>query len=278
MSIFGKKTSGLGIPEGQDPKGARPASEGIQTPPLERFAVPPPASSQQPPLVQKAAPLNNPTIAPAIPREETNKSPYTIDDVIRLMRELPDSKKEMVVIIVQKTLMSARIDVSAIFEDAGRKVDKLQKGSDRIVAEIREMEEAIIQKKAEVDRLTRDLEEIQSVKQIFESVYGRHVKGEGQQDPGISIPPGQLVNHFATVPPTGTNPGSPMPASSTVPPAGMMPASSTVPPTGAMPASTTVPPTGAIPPVASAPNALNPPSANAPEPNKTTVPPTIKIF
>lgn len=107
-----------------------------------------------------------------------NKSPYTIEDVIRLMRELPDSKKEMVVIIVQKTLLSAKIDIHSIIEDAGRKVDKLQRLNDKMVGEIRELEEAIIQKKGEVDRLVRDIDETNGVKQVFEVVYGRHVKSE----------------------------------------------------------------------------------------------------
>lgn len=119
-----------------------------------------------------------------------NKSPYNIEDVIRLMRELPDSKKEMVVIIVQKTLLSAKIDVHSIIEDAGRKVEKLQRLNDKMVGEIRELEEAIIQKKGEVDRLVRDIEETNGVKQVFEVVYGRHVKSEMEaMSAGITAPP-----------------------------------------------------------------------------------------
>lgn len=117
-----------------------------------------------------------------------NKSPYTIEDVIRLMRELPDGKKEMVVIIVQKTLLSAKIDIHSIIEDAGRKVEKLQRLNDKMVGEIRELEEAIIQKKGEVDRLARDIEETNGVKQVFELVYSRHVKTE-MEAAGVSVPP-----------------------------------------------------------------------------------------
>lgn len=217
MSIFGKKISGHGIPEGDSQK---PHAD---VPQMDKFAfqtpstVAPRSPSMEPPTVQKAMPpsmtqapgitqapsmnslpgmtqapgmgapnqtmppgMRNPgiTMSQAAPMPEAAKSPYSIDDVIRLMRELPDSKKEMVVVIVQKTLLSAKIDVSAIIDDAASKVDKLMRSSDRLVSEIRELEEAIILKKGEVDRLNKELEETSSVKQIFEVTYGRHVKGE----------------------------------------------------------------------------------------------------
>ncbi len=119
--------------------------------------------------------------------------PYTIEDVIHLMRELPDSKKEMVVIIVQKTLLSAKIDIGSILDDAGRKVDRLQKQNDKLMGEIRELEEAIILKKADVDTLVRDIEEINGVKQVFENVYGRHVRSELE----ISAEKERLQHHTA---------------------------------------------------------------------------------
>ncbi|MBC7660868.1 MAG: hypothetical protein H7249_14315 [Chitinophagaceae bacterium] len=212
MSIFGKKTSGFGFAEAEASRQRKDTPEGerISMPPSAP-ASPPPFS--QPPLVQKAVPPNSQTLSqPQIPAlasnqanvpnryvvptpakegSEVNKSPYTIEDVIRLMRELPDSKKEMVVIIVQKTLLSAKIDIHSIIEDAGRKVDKLQRQNDKMVGEIRELEEAIIQKKGEVDRLARDIDETTSVKQVFEVVYGRHVKTD--VDPALpeksTLPP-----------------------------------------------------------------------------------------
>ncbi len=150
-----------------------------------------PPVNPQPPMVQKAVPpqindvsstFNSTTLVKPVPQKEATEvnksSPYSIEDVIRLMRELPDSKKEMVVIIVQKTLLSAKIDIHSILEDAGRKVDKLQRQNDKMVSEIRDLEEAIIQKKGEVDKLARDIEETNGVKQVFEVVYGRHVKSE----------------------------------------------------------------------------------------------------
>jgi hypothetical protein len=118
------------------------------------------------------------------------RTSYTIDDVIRLMRELPDSKKEMVVVIVQKTLLSAKIDIGAIIDDAQRKVEKLTRLNDKTMAEIRELEDAIIQKKAEVDRLTKDLDETASVKQIFEATYGQHVQASLEAGADKASPPG----------------------------------------------------------------------------------------
>ncbi|MBC7533994.1 MAG: hypothetical protein H7318_20700 [Oligoflexus sp.] len=206
MSIFGKKTSGYGFAESAETQRQRKDTFEPSTPPekekplmKDNFTVPP--TSPQPPLVQKSVPPTSgavpkgmtPTVVNPTPHKEgseVNKSPYNIEDVIRLMRELPDSKKEMVVIIVQKTLLSAKIDVHSIIEDAGRKVEKLQRLNDKMVGEIRELEEAIIQKKGEVDRLVRDIEETNGVKQVFEVVYGRHVKSEMEaMSAGITAPP-----------------------------------------------------------------------------------------
>ncbi|RZA24623.1 MAG: hypothetical protein EOP10_09320 [Proteobacteria bacterium] len=220
MSIFGKKpTSGHGIAEGDASKPS------FDAPNVEKYAYSPSSSasptatrapSMDPPHVQKAAPptmtqapglvpnntnapqaraqtqTQSPTIAPNSHKEtsDVQRTSYTIDDVIRLMRELPDSKKEMVVIIVQKTLLSAKIDISAIIDDAQRKVDKLTRLNDKNMAEIRELEDAIIQKKAEVDRLTKELDETSGVKQIFESTYGQHMKSTSESLPDKTTPPG----------------------------------------------------------------------------------------
>ena len=171
MGIFGKK-----------PGTFEPAAQQEQ-----RLVVPnvaqeltlpsPPAAVER---VEPALPVQ-----PVASSESGGNSPmsYSIEDVIRLMRELPDSKKEMVVVIVQKTLLSAKIDIHSIIEDAGRKLDRLQRQNEKLVSEIRELEESIIQKKAEVDHLMRDIDETNSVKSIFESVYGRHVKQEGEAAP-----------------------------------------------------------------------------------------------
>lgn len=148
-----------------------PAKESAAAPAKESMAVPPKESA---------------------PKQESKSMSYSIEDVIRLMRDLPDSKKEMVVIIVQKTLLSAKIDINTILEDAGRRVEKLQKQNDRLVSEIRDLEEAIILKKGEVDNLAREIEEIGGVKGLFENVYSRHLREELEnkdKDRQVTAPP-----------------------------------------------------------------------------------------
>lgn len=121
----------------------------------------------------KAPPAAPPTLKSESPIPEASKLTYGIEDVIQLMRDLPDNKKEMVILIVQKTLVSAKIDIKSILEKAAKKIESLQSKNDKLRAEIRELEEMIIQKKSDVDRLRRDIEETQQVRQSFEQVYLR---------------------------------------------------------------------------------------------------------
>jgi hypothetical protein len=85
------------------------------------------------------------------------------------MRELPDNKKEMVITIVQKTLVSARINVTTILDDASRKIEKLERKNEKLGQEIRELEEAILQRKLEMEHNARDIAETREVKVSFES-------------------------------------------------------------------------------------------------------------
>lgn len=121
----------------------------------------------------KTPPMAPPPLKSESASNEASKLTYGIEDVIQLMRDLPDNKKEMVILIVQKTLVSAKIDIKSILEKAGRKIETLQGKNDKLRAEIRELEELIIQKKSDVDRLRRDIEETQQVRQSFEQVYLR---------------------------------------------------------------------------------------------------------
>ncbi|WP_141733539.1 hypothetical protein [Oligoflexus tunisiensis] len=131
----------------------------------------------------KAPPAAPPPLKPEAPIEPPKLS-YGIEDVIQLMRDLPDNKKEMVILIVQKTLISARIDIKSILDKAARKIEMLQSKNDKLRAEIRELEEMIIQKKSDVDRLRRDIEETQQVRLSFEQVYLR-----GTRAPTTSVGP-----------------------------------------------------------------------------------------
>lgn len=112
------------------------------------------------------APTPPPMAAPAM----TTKAPtYGVEDAIKLMRELPDSKKEMVITIVQKTLVSAKINVTTILDDATRKIERLERKNEKLGQEIRELEEAILQRKLEMDHNARDIGETREVKISFES-------------------------------------------------------------------------------------------------------------
>lgn len=132
-------------------------------------SAPQKSSAPQP----KAPPMVPPTLKSEGPSADASKLTYGIEDVIQLMRDLPDNKKEMVILIVQKTLVSAKIDIKSILEKAARKIESLQSKNDKLRAEIRELEEMIIQKKSDVDRLRRDIEETQQVRQSFEQVFLR---------------------------------------------------------------------------------------------------------
>ena len=115
--------------------------------------------------------------APSQESIETPKAPtpaaYGIEDVIQLMRNLPDNKKETVILIVQKTLISAKIDINHILDKGAHKIDNLQVVNDKLKTEILALEELIIQKKSDVDQARRDIEETQQVMQSFEMVYKR---------------------------------------------------------------------------------------------------------
>lgn len=121
-------------------------------------------TSPQPPMPQ--APTPPPMAAPAMPPKAQT---YGIEDAIKLMRELPDNKKEMVITIVQKTLVSAKINVSTILDDANRKIERLEQKNNKLGQEIRDLEEAILQRKMEMDHNARDIAETREVKISFES-------------------------------------------------------------------------------------------------------------
>ncbi len=144
-------------PQPPDPK-ARPLAAGAQAP------------APQAPAPQ--APMPPPMAAPAVTAKAPTPTPtptYGIEDAIRLMRELPDNKKEMVITIVQKTLVSAKINVTTILDDATRKIERLERKNEKLGQEIRELEEAILQRKLEMDNNTRDIAETREVKISFES-------------------------------------------------------------------------------------------------------------
>jgi len=170
MGLFGKKTgyeaAAMELEEAQQRRRERSQTSASNQGTPSSQPKPPPAAAPAP-----AKPMSN------VLSSETPKLTYGIEDVIQLMRDLPDNKKEMVILIVQKTLVSAKIDIKSILEKAARKIEGLQSKNDKLRSEIRELEEMIIQKKSDVDRLRRDMEETQQVRQSFEAVYLRGTRG-----------------------------------------------------------------------------------------------------
>ncbi len=154
------------------------------------------ASAQTNPPRPPAAPspkINVSMPPPVETAKPTPVSPYGIDEVIQLMRELPDNKKEMVILIVQKTLASAKIDIRTILDKATRKLEGLQSKNDKLKSEIRDLEELIIQKKSDVDRIRRDMEETQAVRQNFEAVHQR------TSQKGSHLPPRHFEEEVSTM-------------------------------------------------------------------------------
>lgn len=144
--------------------------------------------SPQPPMPQAPAPMAPTPPAMAAPAVAPRPTSYGIEDAIQLMRELPDNKKEMVITIVQKTLVSAKINVSTILDDATRKIERLERKNEKLAQEIRELEEAILQRKLEMDHNARDVAETREVKVSFEAALRPSSVGEISLDPLPYIP------------------------------------------------------------------------------------------
>ena len=145
--------------------------------------------SPQPPMMPQApAPLAPTPPVMAAPAAAPRPMSYGIEDAIQLMRELPDNKKEMVITIVQKPLVSAKINVSTLVDDATRKIERLERKNDKLAQEIRELEEAILQRKLEMDHNARDVAETREVKISFETALRPSAVGEISLDPLPYIP------------------------------------------------------------------------------------------
>ena len=144
--------------------------------------------SPQAPMPQAPAPHAPTPPAMTAPAVAPRSTSYGIEDAIQLMRELPDNKKEMVITIVQKTLVSAKINVSTILDDATRKIERLERKNEKLAQEIRELEEAILQRKLEMDHNARDVAETREVKVSFEAALRPSSVGEISLDPLPYVP------------------------------------------------------------------------------------------
>lgn len=159
-----------------------------------RPQAPTATASPQPPMPHAPAPQAPMPPPMAAPAAMTKPASYGIEDAIQLMRELPDNKKEMVISIVQKTLVSAKINVSTILDDATRKIERLERKNEKLGQEIRELEEAILQRKLEMEHNARDVAETREVKVSFEAALRPSAAvGEISLDPLPYIPDQKAV-------------------------------------------------------------------------------------
>ncbi|MFW7380894.1 MAG: hypothetical protein ACOH5I_18910 [Oligoflexus sp.] len=114
---------------------------------------------------------------------------YSIEDAIKLMRDLPKDQRQMVVTIVQKTLSSANINVNDIIEDAGRKLSRLDTRQRQLNKEIEELEAGIAHRRQEIQVISHDSQETQLVKASFEEALVRKDVPSADVPNAIPVPP-----------------------------------------------------------------------------------------
>ena len=163
--------------------------------PEEDFPAPAPAPAPTPAPQAKPAPQAAPAkpaepakqAAPAKPVEPA-KPTYGIQNAIELMRQLPEDNVPLVVEVVKKTLESLHVDIGSIVTDAQRKQTRIDERVARLRIEIADFEEEIAARKDEIEALTNDRDETETVRQRLEQALGSARAG-ASPTPAASIPP-----------------------------------------------------------------------------------------
>jgi hypothetical protein len=110
--------------------------------------------------------------APPPPRVvEEERTQYSIDQAIELMRALPpgsDQNVELAVVIIKTTLESLKVRVADIIEDASKKQKRLEDRVSDLKKEIADFEKEIDTRKNEIIRLEADHTETTGVKKKLE--------------------------------------------------------------------------------------------------------------
>ena len=104
---------------------------------------------------------------------------YGIDHVVALMRDLPDTNRDVVVAVVTKTLESANINIVNIIHDAAQKEQSLETEIHQLKDEIKSLQSQIAEKEEKISVSTAILEETQKVKNLLE----KSDLESGQQSP-----------------------------------------------------------------------------------------------
>ena len=158
--------------------------------PEEDFPAPAPAPAPAPRAAPEPEPAPKPTPAPAkaAPAQpaEPAKPSYGIQNAIELMRQLPNDNVALVVDVVKKTLESLQVDIGSIVTDAKQKQTRIDERVARLRIEIADFEEEIAARKDEIEALTADRDETETVRQRLEQALGTNASGPV---PAASIPP-----------------------------------------------------------------------------------------
>jgi hypothetical protein len=99
---------------------------------------------------------------------------YGIEEVIGLMRELPQENRELVVTVVKKTLESTQIDLDEIIGGAEDKESRLRDKTQTLQSEIKNLQQEIEKRNQEIALLQKDLKETSSVKEKLELAQQLH--------------------------------------------------------------------------------------------------------
>ncbi len=105
---------------------------------------------------------------------------YGIEEVIGLMRELPQENRELVVTVVKKTLESTQIDLDEIIDGAEQKEARLRDKTQTLQSEIKNLQEEIEKRNREIALLQKDLKETSSVKEKLELAQQLHPPKQAQ--------------------------------------------------------------------------------------------------
>jgi hypothetical protein len=132
----------------------------------EVAVLPRPAAIPQAVTVSQA-PVPAHRTAPPSPAPMMSSPPgtYGIEQLMRLMRELPSGNMELVVRVLKKTLESVSISVPGLIQDAARRESELEEKMSGHRRAIAALEEEIASKKRSIEELEGAYKEVMVVKE-----------------------------------------------------------------------------------------------------------------
>ena len=98
---------------------------------------------------------------------QRKKASYGIQEVVNLMRDLPDSNQEAVVAIVKQTLESAEIKISEIIVDGEFKESDMTTQINNLNSEIERFQSEIEKRKIKITQIKQELQETNDVKNLL---------------------------------------------------------------------------------------------------------------